>query len=137
MRVTRWLEALNTKVGEFVGRFGMLIGSALMLLALIGEVLGWWNDLGLVMTVFGLGLAVWGLWKDSGSKVLQALGAQQGFLVLMADKQDAMLENQDAMLDHQDAMLDKQDAMLERQDRTIDVLDRIQAILDARLPGGT
>lgn len=122
MRIVRWLETLDDKVGEFVDRFGMLTGAALMLLALTGEVLGWWNDLGLVMTLAGLGLALWSVWGDNGQQILELLGVQQGFLVHMTSKQDAMLETQDAMLD--------------KQDRTIDVLDRIQAILDARLPGG-
>ncbi len=76
MRIVRWLETLDDKVGEFVDRFGMLTGAALMLLALIGEALGWWSDLGLVMTLAGLGLALWSVWGDHGQQILELLGVQ-------------------------------------------------------------
>lgn len=149
MRVADWLEELNDKILEAIDRFGMLLAVSLVLLALVGEIarlvepvsraaehvglgqiLGWWNDLGLVMTVLGVGIGLWTAWRTDGQQILELLGVQHGFLVHLAGKQDAMLESQDAMLGKQDAILDK-------QDRTIDVLDRIQQILDARLPGGT
>lgn len=116
MRIADWLEELNDKILEAVDRFGMLLAVSLVLLALVGGILGWWNDLGLVMMVLGVGIGLWTAWRTDGQQILELLGVQQGFLVHMAGKQDAMLD---------------------KQDRTIDVLDRIQAILDARLPGGT
>ncbi len=137
MRLTRWLEALNDKILETVDRFGMVISLGLILLALTGELLGWWNDVGVIIAALGLGVGLWKAWRDNGTRLLEVLAHQQDHLVHMAGKQDAMLENQGAMVENQRGMLDNQQAMLERQDRTIDVLDRIQAILDARLPGGS
>jgi hypothetical protein len=40
-------------------RIGMLIGMGLMLLAAVGEWLGWWRDLGLVVGTVGLIATLW------------------------------------------------------------------------------
>lgn len=40
-------------------RLGLLIGLALILLAALGEALGWWQDWGLVLGAVGLVLTVW------------------------------------------------------------------------------
>lgn len=112
-------------------------GLALFLLGLVGEIVGWWNDLGLILTTAGLlvsiaGLLVglWTLFLDTSQEVATLAATAVGGIVHLHEKQDAML-------DKQDAMLDKQDAMLDKQDRTVDTLDRIQRILDDRLPGST
>ncbi len=110
-------------------------GLALFLLAVVGEVLGWWNDLGLILSTAGLLVSLGGLsvglgtlFLDQGEEVAVLAATAVGGIVSLHDKQDAMLGNQDAMLENQDAMLDK-------QGRTVDVLDRIQRLLDERLPG--
>lgn len=116
----------------------MIIGGlALFLVAVVGEVLGWWNDLGLVLSTAGLLVSLGGLlvglatlFLDKGHEVATLAATAVGGVAHLHGKQDAMLENQDAMLDNQDAMLDK-------QDRTVDALDRIQRLLDERLPRST
>jgi hypothetical protein len=40
-------------------RVGLLIGLGLILLAALGEALGWWRDWGLVLGALGIMLTVW------------------------------------------------------------------------------
>jgi hypothetical protein len=40
-------------------RIGLLIGLALILLAAIGETLGWWRDWGLILAAVGIVLSIW------------------------------------------------------------------------------
>lgn len=136
----------------------------LLVLAIVGEVLGWWNDLGIVLTVASLVGTVYAAFDIYGRKGLAGIErvvdgvrglqtTQQSMLVTldtMAENQDAMLENQDAMLGKQDVMIQNQDAMLEKEDAMLghldtmlqeqdtsgSRLDRIQDTLDRRLPDG-
>lgn len=130
----------------------------LLVLAIVGEVLGWWNDLGIVLTVASLVGTVYAAFDIYGRKGLAGLEriadgvrglqtTQRTMLVTldtmvenqdaMLGKQDVVIQNQDAMLGHLDTMLQKQDAMLQKQDTSGSRLDRIQDTLDRRLPDGS
>lgn len=109
----------------------------LLVLAIVGEILGWWNDLGIVLTVASLVGTVYAAFDIYGRKGLAGIERIVDGIRGLQTTQHAMLEKQDAMLGHLDTMLQKQDAMLQKQDASGSRLDRIQDTLDRRLPDGS
>ncbi|MDX1611306.1 MAG: hypothetical protein R3185_02980 [Candidatus Thermoplasmatota archaeon] len=115
---------------RLLGRFLMVAGVLVYLLALVGEILGWWNDVGVLLSAGGLVSSLAGLaitaWSVASVKGGELLG-----------KQDQMLGNQERMVGNQEKMLGNQERMLELSSRTLTwqdgatrSLDRIEAALD-------
>ena len=116
-------------------------GLATMILGIVGEALGWWNDLGIALTVGGgVGSIIGGvgairsLFDKNGSRVAA------GFKGLVT-KQDQMLLQQGKMLGRQDEtlklqrrMLAKQDLAMERFDQFVRLQEAVRDLLDERLP---
>lgn len=124
-----------------IDKIGIALSFLLMALAIVGEVLGWWNELGLLLGAASLLIGVLSLLDVSGTRLLDALlglherfDRQDDVLASLVGGQQALVGGQRSMVDNQEAMLDNQAGLLDRQDATIDRLDRIAEILDDRLP---
>ncbi len=121
----------------------LIYGGLLMAaIGITGEILGWWGELGLVLTIGGFLAGILGAIDANGRRLLalatetlvpnqQAMLSNQGS---MLSNQEDMLSNQGSMLSNQEAMLSNQERMLTKQDGTNERLDRIVEILDDRLP---
>lgn len=111
----------------FINRILGILGWITAAIGIIGEILGWWNDLGLIVTFSGLFVSVYTAMDSNGKAALAGHATTHANLRVMRQDQSSMLGNQEAMLGNQEASLEK-------QDRMIDGLDRIATILDERLP---
>lgn len=79
-------------------RVGLAIGMGLILLAALGEVLGWWRDPGLVLAVVGILVS---LWFGIGTASETTVGRLEAPLETMADRLatvGVVLERSDATL---------------------------------------
>lgn len=122
-------------------RFGLEVGLGLVVLSIVGEVLGWWNDLGLVVGLGGLVVSLAALFDVSGSAIMSRFDGLYLNQRNVLRSQSGMLDNQESMLDNQESMIEVhkrvatvQERILDRQDRSVEALDSIQQILDERLP---
>lgn len=114
------------------------VGVAMMLTGLIGEILGWWNDLGLVLTIGGFAATMVTLFDAHGRRAVDGIGDLKQGQSSMIDNQSSMIENQDRLADGQrgisSGVSELGQAIRRRQDATVHVLDRIEQLLDQRLP---
>ncbi len=124
-----------------IDKIGIVLSFLLMALAIVGEVVGWWNDLGLLLGAASLLVGILSLLDVSGTRLLDALlvlherfDRQDDVLASLVGGQQALVGGQRSMVGNQEAMLDNQAGLLDRQDATVDRLDRIAEILDDRLP---
>lgn len=134
----------------------LMVGGLIMAaVGILGEVLGWWGELGLVLTIGGFAAGIYGAVDVHGRALLrlarpmaatiaslpaafEALHTRHDAVDARAEtmlvKQDAMLEKQDAMLATQDAMLQGQATLVRGQAQSYGALVRIGDLLDQRLP---
>lgn len=104
-------EAARTKGVDLETRFFInkiigILGLITAAIGIIGEFAGWWNDIGIVLTVSGLVATLYSAMDTNGKAALAGHATTHANLRLMREKQDRM----------------------------IDSLDRIATILDERLP---
>lgn len=115
---TSW--TVNERVRDVLD-YTLIWGGLLMAITgIVGEILGWWGDLGLVLTAGGFLAGILGAIDANGRALL-------GIVRPMASSIDRLH-------DKQDLMLDRQDLMLERQGETVSELVRIGDLLGERLP---
>lgn len=115
---TSW--TVNERVRDVLD-YSLIWGGLLMAATgILGEILGWWGELGLVLTAGGFLAGILGAIDVNGRALL-------GIVRPMASSIDGLH-------DKQDLMLDKQAMMLERQGETVSELVRIADLLDQRLP---
>jgi hypothetical protein len=81
-------------------------GLILMAVGLLGELLGWFDAVGQVLSLTGMAASV---------------------LALLTDESQALRDGQERMVDRQEAMLENQQAMVTE-------LERLGDLLDERLP---
>lgn len=110
-----------------LNRLVFWLGLLLMAIGLTGELVGWFDAVGVILSFLGMTASALAL-LDDRSDVLH-----EGHASLHAN-QERMLDNQASMLDNQERMLDNQGAMIENQDAMITQLERIGDLLDERLP---
>lgn len=103
-------------------KIGIALSLILGALAVVGEFLGWWDAVGIVLSVFSLILGIISIVDVNGSRLLDELKLVSGGQRALHADHRSMLENQKAMIDHQASIGSK--------------LDSIEEILDERLPGG-
>lgn len=103
-----------------IDKIGIALSLILGALAVVGEFLGWWDAVGIVLSVFSLILGMVSVVDINGSRILDELSLISGAQRALHADHRSMLDNQESMLDHQGSI-----------GRT---LDRIEQILDARLP---
>lgn len=115
-------------------RFGLEVGLGLVVLSIVGEVLGWWNDPGLVVGLGGLAVSLATLFDVSGSAIMSRFDGLYLNHRNVLGNQQSMIENQESMIGIQERVATVQERILDRQDRSVDALDSIQQILDERLP---
>ncbi len=99
-------------INKIIGILGLITAA----IGIIGEFAGWWNDIGIVLTVSGLVATLYSAMDTNGKAALAGHATTHANLRLMRDDQRSMLA---------------------KQDRMIDGLDRIATILDERLPPST
>lgn len=121
-------EPVRRRTRHLINRTIFVLGLILMAVGLTGELLGWFNDVGLVLSFTGMAASILALLNDESDDLKENQGS-------MLDNQAAMLDNQERMLDNHDAMLDNQATMIENQDAMVTQLERIGDLLDERLPG--
>ncbi len=119
---------MNERLRDLADRLLIFGGLLMAATGILGEILGWWDELGLVFTIGGFLAGIVGVVDVHGRALLALVRPMAGSIDTLHDKQDRMLGNQNDMLG-------KQDEMLEKQDRTIRELSRIGDLLDERLPG--
>lgn len=112
---------MNERLRDLADRLLIVGGLLMAATGILGEILGWWGELGLVFTIGGFLAGIVGVVDVHGRALLALVRPMAGSI--------------DALHDKQDEMLGKQDEMLEKQDRTIGELSRIGDLLDERLPG--
>lgn len=109
-----------------IDKIGIALSLLLGGLAVLGEFLGWWNEVGVVLSVFSLILGVLAVVDINGSRILDQLGRmEQGRgreHALLADQHSSLVENQGTMIDQQASIGAK--------------LDAIERLLDDWLPVG-
>ncbi len=121
-------------VRRLLRRFGLEVGLGLVVLSIVGEVLGWWNDLGLVVGLGGLVVSLAALFDVSGSAIMSRFDGLYLNQRNVLRNQTGMLDNQESMIEIQERVVTVQERVLDRQDRSVEALDSIQQILDERLP---
>lgn len=99
----------------------LAVSFALLVLAIVGEIVGWWGDLGIVLMIASLIGTVFAALDIYGRRGVGLLGT--------------VVDNQQAMIHHQETMLATQGSIVETQDGFMRRLDRIQDALDDRLRG--
>ncbi len=108
-----------------------LVGLAMVILGLVGEHLGWWNDVGEVLLSFGTLISV------LTALVALLVGSTRGQVRRAGDavlSNNAKLDTANDRLVTIDGKLDKLDSMDTKLDKLekLDELDTIQAELDAQ-----
>lgn len=109
-------------------KIGIALSLILGALAVVGEFLGWWDAVGVVLAVFSLVLGVVSVLDINGSQILAIVARGIG-------PEGWIRRNHEALLSNQRSMLDNQSTMIETQDSIGATLDRIETLLDQRLPG--
>lgn len=99
-------DTVRRRTRHLVYRSLFWLGILMMGVGLVGELLGWFDELGVVL--FSAGLAV-------------------SVIMLLRDESDALREGQRRTHANQEGMLENQQAMIEQ-------LERIGDLLDDRLP---
>lgn len=97
----------------------LILGLATFVVGLVGEILGWWNELGVLVSLAGLLAGLYSAVDRNG--------------VLLLEGQSATHGNQERMLENQERMVDNQERMVDNQERTVELLDRIASTLDEGL----
>jgi len=108
-----------------IDKIGIVGGLCLMVLALIGELLGWWDDVGLIVGALGMGWSLVSALDVNGREAVMILRPMPATLDALGDGQERLLRTQDQMLDGQDRMLHGQHQMLDGQNHMLDKQDRI------------
>lgn len=106
-------EAVDRRTRHLINRIGFVLGLVLMAVGLTGELLGWFEAVGLVLSFAGMAASV---------------------LTQLSDQGDALRRGQQALRANQEGMLENQEAMLENQATMVEQLERIGDLLDERLP---
>lgn len=123
---------------------GLLTG----LLGMLGEALGWWGELGLVLTIGGFAAGLYGMLDRKGTALLalarpMAAGIEETraatrLLVVGQEQvlatQERMLETQDRVLTTQEQVLGTQERVVEGLGATLAELQYVSALLNDRLP---
>ncbi|MDX1610969.1 MAG: hypothetical protein R3185_01285 [Candidatus Thermoplasmatota archaeon] len=99
-----------------IDKIGIVVGFGLIALAILGEILGWWNDLGLLIGFAGLTASFTSVLDVNGRRLLGRFDDQEAMLT-------GSLENQRGMLENQRGVLENQQGLLENQRRMIEILE--------------
>jgi cell division protein FtsB len=121
--------------GQAAGWVGVGIGVAMMLVALLGELLHWWGDTGLLLAVIGALLTVLcavGNYQFGTTK--RDLRALRVALETRLDDHGTKLDAHSAKLDAQNAKLDAQNAKLDAQKATLEAMLGVLRDIRDRLP---
>lgn len=119
-----------------LARIGQVVGYTTFVVGLLGDILGWWDALGIIVSLAGLVVGLFSTMDESGIALLEGQSTTHTVLMRLASGQARMEGNQEAMLSNQEAMLENQEAVLENHEEMIDVLQDIAGTLDERLPNG-
>lgn len=117
-----------------IDKIGIALSLILGALAVVGEFLGWWDAVGVVLSVFSLILGVVSVVDINGSRILDELSLISGAQRALHADHRSILGNQEDMVSNQASMLENQEQMVDHQRSIGATLDRIEQILDARLP---
>lgn len=112
-----------------LARVGQVVGYTTFVVGLLGEILGWWDALGVIVSLAGLVVGLFSTMDENGIALLEGQSTTHTVLMRLASGQARVESNQESMLANQEAMLDNQEEM-------IDVLEDIAGTLDERLPDG-
>lgn len=134
-------ETVRRRTRHLVYRSLFWLGILMMAVGLTGELLGWFDAVGVVASFAGMAASVLALLQDQSEQLRQGQHRTHANQEGMLRNQEGMLENQEGMLQHQESMLRNQQGMLDNQGRMLDnqetmveQLERIGDILDERLP---
>lgn len=121
------IRTMKTEKALLITRGMMVAGVLLAIVTIVGELLGWWNDLGEMMlglaTVLGtLGGVASVIIGSSSEEVRRVHDAVKG--------NGSVLGSVDGKLDSVDGKLESVDGKLDSVDGKLDELDVIQAELD-------
>lgn len=121
---------MDPKTAERILFTGGAIGFLVAILGIVGELLGWWNDVGQLLTtlgsVAGLALTGSGIVLNADRGQAQAILDGQSTTHDQLASMDARLESVDGKLESMGGKLDSVDGKLDK----LDELDVIQAELD-------
>lgn len=112
-----------------LARIGQVVGYTTFVVGLLGEILGWWDALGIIVSLAGLVVGMFSTMDENGIALLEGQSTTHTVLMRLASGQARMEGHQEAMLANQESMLENQEAMIE-------VLADIADTLDERLPDG-
>lgn len=119
---------MKTERALLISKLLMIGGALLFLLGLVGELLGWWNDVGeLLMQVGTGGGAIGGL----AALVIGSSSEEVQEVHEAVEDNGRTLDSVDDKLDSVDGKLDKLDSVDGKLDK-LNELDVIQAELDAQ-----
>lgn len=125
---------MEERLRDFADHVLIVGGLTMAAVGILGEILGWWGELGLVLTIGGLLSGIVGLLDVNGRKLLGLVGPLIGSIEGLHTKVDGLGANQERMLTNQERMLTNQQRMLDKHDEAIDQLVRVGDLLDDRLP---
>lgn len=124
---------METEKALLITRGMMVAGLLLAIVAIVGEVLGWWNDVGEVMlavaTVFGTLGGVASLIIGSSSEEVRRVHRAVVDNGTTLGSVDTRLDSVDGKLDSMDGKLDELDTIQVELDQQTGVLDRQVALL--------
>lgn len=122
-------DPVDRSVRILIDKTGIALSLILAGLAVLGEALGWWDALGIVISIASLVLGVLSVVDIHGSPIVDELGH-------VAEGQRSMQADPRSLAAHHADMIDNQETVIDHQASIGAKLDSIEQLLDERLPGG-
>lgn len=140
---------MDLRTRLLLDKIGMVVGFTMFIVGLVGEILGWWDAVGVILSLAGLLAGLFSAMDHNGVALLAGQSTTRTVQTRMVTHQvsmlrnqermvanhEQMLGNQERMLGNQEQMLGNQERMVGKQEETVALLSRIADTLDERLPG--
>lgn len=119
---------MKTEHALLISKTVFVIGVLMFLLGLVGELLGWWNDVGEILIQVGTGAGAFG---GLATVVVGSSSGEVRAVHEAVEDNGETLHSVDGKLDSADGKLDSVDGKLDRLEK-LDDLDVIQTELDTQ-----
>lgn len=120
---------VDTRTRLLIDNILFVLGMTMFVVGLVGEILGWWEAVGIILSLGGLVVGLFSAMDRNGVALIEGQSTTHTVLMRVVNNQTTMLGNQQKMLGNQEEMVGNQEKM-------VSLLERIADTLDERLPGG-
>ncbi len=127
---------VDTRTRLLIDNILFVLGMTMFVVGLVGEILGWWEAVGIILSLGGLVVGLFSAMDRNGVALIGGQSTTHTVLMRVVNNQTTMLGTQQKMFGNQQKMLGNQEEMVGNQEKMVSLLERIADTLDERLPGG-